>query len=204
MTNTNKKAPNSIVIDLLLAIAIVGYSLPWLVSSGVGLQPNAYDLAEWLTLHPTVRATSSILLPALLIRFVLPAIGWLLLLNLHLSQTRLRRIVYWLLISGIFIALNPPLDFFRGQFRDLNYQQQVFLWILYGDVCIVFALFHSSLPIKLIIAILAALGAICVVWGTIHAYQLMILYEIQFSVGIGVFACFIALVAIASIFATQK
>ena len=37
---------------LLLIIGLCGYLLPWIVAPSSAMTLNAYDLAEWTSLHP--------------------------------------------------------------------------------------------------------------------------------------------------------
>ena len=41
-----------------LLLALIAYSLPWVVGPGAALTLNAYDLAEWTSLHPAVRTAA--------------------------------------------------------------------------------------------------------------------------------------------------
>lgn len=109
---------------------VIGLALPWLSVDGASLQPGAYDLAEWLTLLPAVRVNNAFLLPALLLRLTWVWLGIVLSLQYAVAGIRLK-VVVLIVLAGIALALVPPVDFFRGQFQDANYQQQFAIWALF-------------------------------------------------------------------------
>jgi len=52
----------------VLILAFFAYLLPWLHNPGQALTLGSYDLAEWLSLHPGVRAQTPPMLASLLLR----------------------------------------------------------------------------------------------------------------------------------------
>ena len=166
--------------------AVTAYSLPWLISPGVSLQPGAFDLAEWLTLLPAVRANMPLLLPALLLRVALLSLGWFAALSIkHSTGTR----AIWghiALTAGVFLALVPPAGFFRGQFNDINYQQQFALWLVYslssGWVILRPARWAMH---GFVLVIVAMAGAVCGAVGLVWGFNLMARYEYAFTLGVG-------------------
>ena len=115
-------------IDLyrvLVVLGFIAYTIPWVSNPGAALTLNAYDLAEWTSLHPAVRGAT----PPLFVTFCLRLIPLLLvtLMVLEPAATWLGRIALPWLIA---VALLPPLEFFSGNFNDINYRQQFLLSIL--------------------------------------------------------------------------
>jgi len=53
---------------MLLLLGLLGYLLPWAVASSAPMTLNAYDLAEWTSLHPAQRQTTPPLLAPLRLR----------------------------------------------------------------------------------------------------------------------------------------
>ena len=107
-------------IYLVIALMLVFYAFPWVVNPAASLSPNAYDLAEWTSLHPAVRAETPMLLTSLLLRLPLACLALLI-------AFRARRnwfsVIVVLLIG---LALLPPLEFIKT-LGDPNYDQQAAL-----------------------------------------------------------------------------
>lgn len=107
--------------------AVVAYYLPWLSNSSAALSANAYDLAEWVSIHPAVRGGDGTLPPLLapfLLRAVLAALA--LLFGWGALRTRVPVLRAIGAASGVtlMITLLPPPEFFRGGWDDPNYRQQ--------------------------------------------------------------------------------
>ena len=69
-----------------LILATVCYYLPWYTHDTAGFTTNAFDLAEWSSLHPAVRSSSPPMLTSFLLRF--PQV--MLIVALALAANRLR------------------------------------------------------------------------------------------------------------------
>lgn len=100
-------------------LTLVAYALPWVANTGAALTLNAYDLAEWLSLHPVVRSASLPLLATFALR-VLPLLIAVMVV-FDRNSTRVERLAFPVLIA---LALLPPLDFFRTGLTDPNFRQQ--------------------------------------------------------------------------------
>lgn len=112
-----------------VALALVAYVLPWLVNPGAGLTFNAYDLAEWLSLHPAVRDTSPPLLVTAGLRGLLCLLAWLI--AFAPAPTRFIRGSHLVFVVLVAVALLPPLEFFTAAaWGDSNYRQQFALSLL--------------------------------------------------------------------------
>jgi hypothetical protein len=117
-------------VDLfVLVVALIGYYLPWISNGAAALSFNAYDLAEWVSLHPAVRGGSIPLLAPFFLRSVLGGLALLFGLRALQSGVRWQQVVYGLLAVCLAITLLPPLDFLRGGWNDPNYRQQFALTI---------------------------------------------------------------------------
>lgn len=168
---------------LMLVIgAGVGCALPWMQATGASLTANAYDLAEWLSLHPTVRATSRVLLPALVLRFTLATVALLALARARQARHKALPVA---LALGLWAGLLPPAAFFQGNLRDVNYLQQALLWA--GVTLAAVVLWR--LPHRYHVIAQTALGVVGVggaLWGVSVALDLMGRYEIPVQTGPGV------------------
>jgi hypothetical protein len=192
MENNSEAMPIKLLPVIALVLMVFGYASPWLATTGTSLISNAYDLAEWGSLHPTVRATSQILLPALLLRIPLPVIG---LLSLLISR---RNPLLWAIVLGVWIALIPAVPFFRGEFTDANYLQQFVIWFAYTCVCVFLLLFSHHYRVWIGVGLCIS-GLICGVVGAYRTLDLMGRYQIMVQVGWGFWlwgiACLIYVVA---------
>lgn len=105
---------------MLILLALVAYALPWLVAPSSSLSPGAYDLAEWLSLHPAARYGQPPLVPSLLLRLPLACLA----LMIAVAPMGL---VWWIrgfVVLVLGAALLPPIEFFTLYWNDPNYQQQ--------------------------------------------------------------------------------
>jgi hypothetical protein len=106
-----------------LFIAVIAYYLPWVFHKTAALTANAYDLAEWVSIHPEVRNGNPPLLAPFLLRVVLVGLAVL----FALQAAKKSGWIHWLYVAMawvLVITLLPPLEFFRGSFDDPNYRQQ--------------------------------------------------------------------------------
>mgnify|MGYP005836978137 CR=1 FL=1 len=119
------------------ALAALGCYLPWVEHPAAALAPNAFDLAEWTSLHPAVRGGSPPLLLTLLLRapFALAGVG------IALAAP-------WGWLPGLVVALTllPPMEFFRGAWGDPNFRQGFALTLATG------ALVLLALPARRLLA----------------------------------------------------
>ncbi|HEX2908019.1 MAG TPA: hypothetical protein VHO69_14210 [Phototrophicaceae bacterium] len=175
--------PDRRLFWLLILLALVFYSLPWITTLAVSLNMGGYDLAEWASLHPAVRAASPPLLASLLLRLPLAWLAWI------IAFTTKREAGWWLhaLLTGLLaVALLPPLlEFFTGASGDPNYQQQFAL----GLITLVVGLGGLSGRLArwntLIIPGLALLGLLTGLWGLILAYNLLNSFGLPATTGFG-------------------
>ncbi len=107
---------------MLVGLALLSYCLPWIHNPGTSLSLNAYDLAEWATLHPSVRTSTPPLITSLLLRLPLLCLALAIVVNSLQSNG-----IKLMLICITAVALLPPLEFFGSAFEDINYRQQFIL-----------------------------------------------------------------------------
>ena len=110
----------SLLSASLLALLLAGLLLPWLVAPNAAMTLNAYDLAEWTSLHPAQAGTSPPLLASLLLRLqvlILCALVG------AAAQTRRTARVAALLVCLLAVAQLPPVEFVKD-LGSLNYRQQ--------------------------------------------------------------------------------
>lgn len=175
------------IIGLLL-LAVGCYSAPWYAHSTAGFTMNAFDLAEWASVHPAVRSSHPPMITSFLLRFPLVAVVVGLALVVHeLPDPRYR----WMVraVAGLLlIRLFPPVDFFTSARQDPNYRQMAFLFAL-ASVGWLSSLAAYRLPVWARAWLLAVLMAASVLagWsGLSRAGVLLDNFEIAVRVGWGV------------------
>ncbi len=109
---------------------LTGLLLPWLVAPNAAMTLNAYDLAEWASLHPAQAGTTPPLLAPLLLRLqvlILCALVG------AVAKTPKAMRISALLICLLAVAQLPPVEFVKD-LGSLNYRQQFGLalasWLL--------------------------------------------------------------------------
>jgi hypothetical protein len=107
---------------VILALLLLCYAAPWADAGSHGLRMNAYDWAEWLSLHPAQRGAEPPLLISLALRLQLLGFGVLLAYSIPSSW----RWLFALSLLVLAAAQLPPLEFLSNN-QDNNYRQQVFL-----------------------------------------------------------------------------
>lgn len=176
----NKLAVENLYLWGAVALLLALYLLPWSSHRSTSLTLQAYDLAEWTSLHPEVHNGQMPLLVTALLRFPLVCLGGLLALN-PLQDKR------WLggLITVVFaLALLPPASFIN-QLDNSNYAQQFSLSItvlLLGSLMQIPAIAsHRELITPLIIALMAGVALA----GGLQALLLLQGFQLNVQAGIG-------------------
>lgn len=178
-------------IGALLALAgmLVAYHGPWTAHFTAGFTMHAYDLAEWASLHPAVRADAPWLRTSLFLR-----LGW------------------WAIVAGVALAANawpdargrwvlraaalglalrfvPPQEFFGGASDDPNYRQMAALFALSAlTVGGAWALERARGRVQRAAWLsVLALGVGAGWWGLARAGELLYNFQIDVQIGWGAF-----------------
>jgi hypothetical protein len=171
-----------------LALGLICYYLPWYTHETAGFTTHAFDLAEWSSIHPAVRAES----PAMLTSFLLRAPQLALIVALALAANKLSDVRARWILRGIALLLVlrfvPPSDFFSNARDDPNYRQMALLTGL-G-----FALTLAAIPLERAperwqdgaVAVLLLAGVVAGWMGLSRAGILLDNFEIDVSVGPGI------------------
>ena len=169
--------PTPVIAVLLIAVYAL---LPWMAHSSAALTVNAYDLAEWTSIHPAVRADSLLLTP-LLLRLPLVCIAWYLALSgrswLHIG-----------LIALLAAALLPPLEFLGGASGDPNYRQQFVLALLALVIGLFLIAFTPQRSRPTLSAVALSIGLASGVWGLARALPLLSSFHMHVAPGAGALA----------------
>lgn len=173
--------PKPVPIWPLILIALVFYSLPWVVSPDAALSMGAYDLAEWASLHPVVRVSSPPLLASFLLRAPLVGLAWAAALNTRRDGSRALNGV---LAVTLTIALLPPLEFFTQYADDPNYRQQMAL-ALAAFIGAVVGLVVRPASWRWAAAFIAAVAAAAALVGLMQAVSLVQEFHLAIFSGLG-------------------
>ena len=103
-----------------LLLLLTGLLLPWLVSPSASMTLNAYDLAEWASLHPAQTHTNPPLLASLLLRIQLVIFCAL---TSCMANGKRMRFAAALCVLALAVAQLPPVEFVYD-LGSLNYRQQ--------------------------------------------------------------------------------
>lgn len=173
-----------IVLCLVLATGCY-YLLPVVTHETAGFTMNAFDLAEWSSLHPSVRSSSPPMLTSFLLRLPLVClvVGLALAAN-GIREARSRWLIRVLALALI-LRLIPPTDFFSGASADPNYRQMALLFglgIVLGGITLLLS------PIRWQQWILAAVLTTGVIAGWVGLSRTLVLlrdFQINYQTGSG-------------------
>ncbi len=173
---------HSIVLVFIL-LALTGYLLPWIVAPASSMSLNAFDLAEWTSLHPLQRSSTIPLLAALQLRLhllILAAIfTWV-------SKDILPGAIVAAVVLLAAAAQLPPPEFV-GQLSDGNFRQQFALACASAILpLLMWRLDHARLKLRLTMS-LAALGIAIALAGQKQADTLYRLALEEGGPGLGMF-----------------
>lgn len=163
---------------VLLLLAF--YLLPWSSHRSTSLTLQAYDLAEWTSLHPEVREGQMPLLVTALLRLPLLCLGLLLALN----PLGGKRWLSWLAVLLFALALLPPVSFIR-QLDNTNYALQFSLSIAMLSLGFAVQIPAIARRNKVLNPLLVALMAGIALSGGIQALLLLQGFQLNVQAGIG-------------------
>ncbi len=158
----------TLILYLLVTVGLAGYVLPWIVAPSAALTLNAYDLAEWTSLHPLQRQTSPPLLAPLELRLQL--VIFTVTLGMLASGRSLRAISGILIVLLAFAQL-PPFEFLND-IRNLNYGQQFALALASLILSLAALPFNPPRILPIVLAVLSALGIASALHGLSQAQEL--------------------------------
>ncbi len=179
-SHASEAKSNLLLISLVAAV--FGYLLPWVVAPSAPMTLGAYDLAEWLSLHPSQHHTSPPLQAVLFLRLQL------VLLSLMLGAVSANK--PWRLVSAIVIVLLaigqlPPPEFIKD-LGNINYRQQFALALtsLIAGLLLLY-IRHSRLR-SIVLVVLPLAGTLTVVAGVSQALGVFTSLHANGTVGLGV------------------
>jgi len=185
-------------VTLSISLALVGlfgFAQPWIVAPSGSMTLNAFDLAEWTSLHPAQRATSPPLLTPLMLRLQLLILSATL---GALATGRRTRACAAIMILVLTLAQLPPLDIVYD-INNLNYRQQLFLAAasLIASICL-FALNGRRISLFATVA-LPVIGVASACYGLAQAAGLYHYFALEAAAGAGIWILILSYIGIMAI-----
>jgi hypothetical protein len=171
-----------------LVLALVCYLLPWYTHKTAGFTTNAFDLAEWVSIHPAVRSSSPPMLTSFLLRLPqITLVAAVALIANRFEDARWR----WIMRAGallLVLRFVPPSDFFTNATDDPNYRQMALMTALgigfTGAAMLMFRLSQNWQNVAL--AGVLVLGVLAGWMGLSDAGTLLDNFEIDVKIGPGI------------------
>lgn len=126
MTPSSNRRPKNDLAWLVLWCALLGviaYHMVWQTHKVAAFNSNAFDLAEWVSLHPTVRAESPALFTPLLLRLPLILLAGIMAAASSVLQAEKAKWLWRGVALLVVLRLNPPTDFYPWGGGSPNDQQ---------------------------------------------------------------------------------
>lgn len=171
------------ITSIGIVVTLILYVLPWISVPDSPLILNAFDLAEWTSLHPASRSAQLPLLSSLLLRLPLTLFGVLI-----AAQAYRRFSIGWtlsvIIVMLLVIAQLPPIDQLTN-LNDGNYRQQLLLaFITLISASAILVRKQPALP-AIITGVLWLLLAASSIAALLRAIQLMQMFELSPQIGFG-------------------
>ena len=160
----DSKREHSLLLVMLALLGLLGYLLPWAVASSAPMTLNAYDLAEWASLHPAQRQTTPPLLAPLLLRAQLVVLSSII--ALSVSQ----RWVAAAAVVALALAQLPPFEYVYD-IANLNYRQQFVLALVSLVAGLAATRLRNRRMIWLLLFLLPVAGIGSVIAGVAQAFE---------------------------------
>ena len=174
---------------ILLLLGLLGYLLPWAVAQSAPMTLNAYDLAEWTSLHPAQRQTTPPLMAPLLLR------AQLVILSLAFAVTASRRWIAAAAVVVLALAQLPPFEYVYD-IANLNYRQQFVLALVSLVAGLAATRLRNRRIIRLLLFLLAVAGILSVHAGAAQAIEA---YRQPATIGFGPWLLTASYVGVAAI-----
>ena len=169
---------HALLLLILLLLGLFGYVSPWAVTRSAPMTLNAYDLAEWTSLHPAQRHTTPPLLAPLLLR------AQLVILTLTFAVTASGRWITALVVLLLALAQLPPFEYVYD-IANLNYRQQFGLALFSLIAGLVTTRFGHRRPARSMLIVLPVVGIALVYAGVSQAFEVYRQLQAVASVGMG-------------------
>lgn len=180
--SSSVKEARIILVLIILAVGI--YFLPWvIIRNAASLSMGAYELAEWVSLHPAVR--HAVFVPGATLLLRLPLACLTVMATILIARLTKQTIIHGLFIVTSALALLPPLEFFTSARGDMNYMQQFMIatsTVVMAAICIHKPLFTRT---KVLVIFLAVIAAITGLVGLKLTYDLISALNLPSQMGHG-------------------
>lgn len=172
--NATNASGNELLVSLLLAL--LAYLLPWVTAPNSAMTLNAYDLAEWTSLHPWQQQAMPPLIVPLLLRAQLAILA---LFAMLWSCSRRQRFFASLFVVLLALSQLPPLEFLNNM-NDPNYRQLLFLALA---TIVLSTGLGLVLPARFRTAVMIFLATVGIVTSLVGQSQAIALYRATLEQG---------------------
>ncbi|MCQ3932294.1 MAG: hypothetical protein DPW16_17735 [Chloroflexi bacterium] len=185
---TSKPRSQNDLAWLVLWCALLGvmaYHMVWQTHKVAAFNSNAFDLAEWVSLHPTVRAESPALFTPLLLRLPLILLAGIMATASSVLQAEKAKWLWRGVALLVVLRLNPPTDFYPWGGGSPN-DQQLGRLTAFGLVAVVVLMIGGRwlrFFWKIATLVLLMAGLITAIEGYNRAQK--VLESIQIETGLG-------------------
>lgn len=186
---------------LIIAVCgVVAVHMPWHVHDVAAFSNNAFDLAEFVSLHPTAQAENPALLSSILLRLPLVLLPIILTLIANRLRDERSRWIWRGVALLVALRLNPPVDFYRGPGDVSLNERQLGYMMIAAIVLVIVAIASHRWLMRYELQLAAALWLIIVV-VSIEGWRRAtnIVESLQIEVGIGAGIILIVVLALLSI-----
>jgi hypothetical protein len=171
-------------------LGVIAVHIPWHVHEVAAFSLNAFDLAEWVSLHPTTRAENPPLLSSILLRLPLVLLGLSIALSANFLRDERLRWIWRLAALLVVLRLNPPIDFYRSPNGvSLNEQHLAYLTFAgIGLVLVIIAIGRRVRPFYFPLMTIIWIVIVVVSWeGLLRATRTIESLQIDVDYGAGIY-----------------
>ena len=183
---------HALLLLILLLLGLLGYVSPWAVTRSAPMTLNAFDLAEWTSLHPAQRHTEPPLLAPLLLR------AQLVILTLIFALTASGRSITALVVLLLALAQLPPFEYVYD-IANVNYRQQFVLALFSLIAGLVAILLGHRRFTRILLIVLPVIGIVTAYAGVSQAFGVYRQLQSVASVGMGPWLLVASYIGIATI-----
>ena len=181
MSRNISRAPTTLLLILLIG-AVTGYLLPWAVAPSGPMTLNAFDLAEWISLHPSQHHTSPPLQATLLLRLQLLIVC---VMFGAVSANMRWKLFAALVIVALALAQLPPPEYVLDP-GNLNYRQQFVLALASLLASLLLLRVRRAQLLSAILVALPCAGAVSAIAGISQAYDVFATLQAGTAIGLGI------------------
>ena len=172
---------------VVLVLCLGAYHLPWTTHNVAAFTNNAFDLAEFMSLHPSVRAESPALYTSLLLRLPVLLIAGMIMLTAAQLNSEKAQWIWRALTFLVILRLNPPTIYYPfggGSPNDQQLGNMMFGGLVFVGLLLVLTLvWRNRYALAGLNIVLAVMTIVVSVVG--YDRSMNVIDALQLDVGIG-------------------